>query len=546
MKKYVGLWILPLTLVLISLGAQKLARSCWDSLVHFRAPQFTLKPEGQAVQISRVVLVVVDGLRLDAFNKMKYVSSLKEKGAYFTLKTGQPSLTFPSSAVIPTGAWQDVTGVTTNWYKGPVKLDSLFTLAKDHGLTTAIVGDEGWGQLFGDAATKTCTRKWENAYITFDEQTLAKALEFLAENPGFLLVHFVDVDNAGHDFGGASPEYQKYAEHIDSLIEKLHENMGEDTDLIVTSDHGQIDRGGHGGWEDVVTHVPLLLYGKMVKPGSYGMAEQTDIAPTMAAILGLPMPPYSQGRILAEALELGGQEARLQELLVEQKKAFTQAYLGAIGKDFARVRGEVRPMPKEGAEHYWDRVFAQGKRERIANERIRHVPLFLIVLLVPVLAFRYFKRKSRLSFRLPFALSLLYFAVFYGIFFATGKHISLSSINDEDLLEKFFNEVMAYAAVAAVLMVIGLAYLERRKDRYEAVKSSLTLVAFISFLIILQADVFFLYNGPLLNWHLPNMFLAFKYYLDLISLVIIGFISVVLPFISMGAHWVSARSFIHR
>ncbi len=541
MAKYPKLWILPLVLVAVSLGTRTLARSAWDSLVHFNAPQFSVEPGDKGDPIARVVIVVADGLRVDTFNKMKFVSSLKDEGAYFILKTGQPSLTMPCSTVIATGAWQDVTGVTTNWFEGPVRQDSLFSLAKDSGMTSAMAGGDAWGKLFGNAATKTYTRKWDESYITFDEETLEKALEFLSEGAGLLLVHFVDTDEAGHDFGGASLQYQESADHIDSLIARLHGYLPGDTVLMVTADHGQIDRGGHGGWENIVTNVPLLICGKSVKPGDFGKAEQADIAPTAAALLGLSLPPYSQGRILDEALNLNGQRARLQELLVEQKSAFTKAYLGAIGAAFDRVLTQVRSEPREDAARYWDRVFAAGKEEQIAKERLRHIPLFLVVLLLPLLAFWQVKRRFRLRSSGPFWFSLLYFAVYYTMFFASGKTVSLSSINEEDLLQRYFNQVMLYAGVSAVLVAAGLAFLERWKNRYEAVRSSVVLVAFIAFWMVFQIDIFFLDNGPLIGWYIPSMSLAFKYYLDLMSLITLGFVSSALPFISMGVHWIFKR-----
>lgn len=542
LKKYAGLWLIPLVLAALSFGARHLARSAWDSLVRFRAPQFAVEPAGRAEPIGRVVLIVVDGLRVDAFNEMEYVSSLKDSAACFVLETGQPSLSLPSSAVIATGAWQDVTGVTTNWFKGPVRQDSLFSLARDSGLTTAIAGEEEWGKLFGDLATKAYTRKWDGAYVTFDEETQAKAIEFLRENPALLLVHFVDTDMAGHDFGGASAEYRRSARHIDTLIAGIHRHLDQGTILLVTSDHGQTDRGGHGGWEDVVTRVPLLMCGKAIRPGTYGSAKQTDIAPTVAALLGLPIPPYSQGRILDEAVNFGGVQARLRELLSAQKEKFTRAYLGAIGINFDRIRGEIMPMPDEDAAQYWDRVLAKGKEARIAGERVRRAPLFLAVLLVPAMAFLYIGRTLRLSWKTPLLLSLLYFAVDYGIFFASGKRVSLSAINEEDLLQRFFNEVTLYAVVSAVAVVILLAFLDRKKAGFEAAKSSLVLMASIAFLIILQVDFFYLYNGPTIGWRIPNMLLGFKYYLDLTSLVAVGFASVIILPISAGAHWVFGRT----
>jgi len=573
MKKYAKLWILPLVLVLVSVGTNKLARSAWDSLVQFRAPRFTVEPGGRAGLLSRVVvLVVVDGLRLDAFHKMEYVSSLKGEGAFFILRVGQPSLTFPCSATIGTGAWQDVTGVTTNWFEGPLELESIFSLARDNGMTAAIVAEEGWGKLFGYQATKVYARKWEDAYITFDEETLGKALEILSGVRGegsrsdslgnfvahsgasssgeldksaglLLLVHFVDTDSSGHDFGGASQEYQEYADRIGRLIERLHRALPDDAALVITADHGQIDRGGHGGWEDIVLHVPFLMLGKNIKPGDYGEAKQTDVAPTVAALAGLPVPPYSQGRVLTEALDLGAQndevQMRLQELVGKQKEDFTRAYLEAIGADVDKTRGKISPLPSENAADYWDRVLATGKQEKINSERAGNIPLCLAVLLLPLLAFWYLQRKCGLSYRLPFLLSLLYFACYYALFFASGKTISLSSINDEDLLQRFFNEVMFYAMIAAVIAAVALAVLERRKTRYEAAKSSVILVAWIAFLIALQIDVFFLWNGPLIRWYVPDMLLGFKYYLDMMTLIVIGVVSPILPLISISTHQLS-------
>src|SRR5512143_1700295 len=191
MKRYARLWLGPLMLAALSLGGLQIARGCWDSLVNFRAPRFAIEPGATAPPLSRVVLIVVDGLRTDAIEKMPGVSRLKARSAFYVVKTGQPSLSLPGSAVIATGAWQDVTGVTTNWFAGPEKKDSLFSLAKAKGVSAALAGEDGWGRLFGGQAAMTYTRPWKDAYTTFDEETLARALEFLSAKPALLVVHFV-------------------------------------------------------------------------------------------------------------------------------------------------------------------------------------------------------------------------------------------------------------------------------------------------------------------------------------------------------------------
>jgi hypothetical protein len=51
------------------------------------------------------------------------------------------------------------------------------------------------------------------------------------------------------------------------------------------------------------THVPLAFYGLPFHPGTYrSSVEPTDLAPTLASLLGLNAPTHSIGRVLTEAL----------------------------------------------------------------------------------------------------------------------------------------------------------------------------------------------------------------------------------------------------
>jgi arylsulfatase A-like enzyme len=48
--------------------------------------------------------------------------------------------------------------------------------------------------------------------------------------------------------------------------------------------------------------VPLVLYGAGVRPGRYEQpATPADVAPTLAAMVGVPL-PTAEGRVLTEAL----------------------------------------------------------------------------------------------------------------------------------------------------------------------------------------------------------------------------------------------------
>ena len=60
---------------------------------------------------------------------------------------------------------------------------------------------------------------------------------------------------------------------------------------------------GHGSAHAYNTHVPLLLFGRGIKPGKHDTAAApTDIAPTLARLLGIPKPTKTTGRVLTEAL----------------------------------------------------------------------------------------------------------------------------------------------------------------------------------------------------------------------------------------------------
>jgi hypothetical protein len=57
----------------------------------------------------------------------------------------------------------------------------------------------------------------------------------------------------------------------------------------------------HGSSWPYDTDVPLLWFGAGIVPGTYhGAAAVADIAPTLSAILGIPKPSGSQGRVLLE------------------------------------------------------------------------------------------------------------------------------------------------------------------------------------------------------------------------------------------------------
>ncbi|GAA4663537.1 alkaline phosphatase family protein [Frondihabitans cladoniiphilus] len=92
--------------------------------------------------------------------------------------------------------------------------------------------------------------------------------------PDASFVYLGEVDEAGHLYGGTSPEYAAALRRVDAHLAGIvaavaarAETHDEDWLIGVTSDHGHVDAGGHGGADEVVT-ASFLALGRFVRGGS--------------------------------------------------------------------------------------------------------------------------------------------------------------------------------------------------------------------------------------------------------------------------------------
>jgi hypothetical protein len=168
------------------------------------------------------------------------------------------------------------------------------------------------------------------------------------DEPVFMRIHMQGSGRGGYD-GSANaikgkPWYRNIW-HPESLyftrMKKADRLLGEFLDwleetgrlektvMIITSDNGQADIGGHPPYEPGSSTVPLLIFGPNIKKGrTFDYAEIIDIAPTVAYLNKVPAPKRSQGRVLLESIEGSGKDTippcrymkRLNEALIEQHK----------------------------------------------------------------------------------------------------------------------------------------------------------------------------------------------------------------------------------
>ena len=88
-------------------------------------------------------------------------------------------------------------------------------------------------------------------YLQVDREVFEHAKETLKNlKPDLSFVYFCGVDEAGHQHGSIDAPYFEAVARIDNYLKELHsilQDSGDAWNLIVVTDHGHRDEGGHGG-----------------------------------------------------------------------------------------------------------------------------------------------------------------------------------------------------------------------------------------------------------------------------------------------------------
>src|SRR5690606_5177169 len=116
------------------------------------------------------------------------------------------------------------------------------------------------------------------------------------EDHDFSFVYFGETDSAAHDHG-VGDEYRAAIGRQDERLARMvraietRPSFGEESWLVIlTTDHGHLDGGGHGGgsWQERQTYVVAGFLSESPKEVTWADdAENIDIAPTAWAHLGV-------------------------------------------------------------------------------------------------------------------------------------------------------------------------------------------------------------------------------------------------------------------
>ena len=501
MRRHFGWLIRLLALLGLGLASLLLGKSAWESVTGYQTKHvFHVTLPGGEPLTRRVVLVVLDGIRVDVSRQMPFLQELARSGAAGIVRAGMPSLSNPARAAMATGAWAEVHGVTNNSRYEPPPVDSIFLLARAAGLLSAAAGSSFWMKAFGAHLGEAVSvhrkhlhdRANADRLVDWQRRVCGEDVDFLRKyETGLLAVGITAADSAGHDFGGKSPTYLRVAREVDTCLRSLVEALDDgETTFVVCSDHGHIDRrgrGGHGGSEEEVLNVPLVLAGKAIRQNSGWRAQQIDVAPTICALLGLPLPSTNQGRILWEALAVpDGIAGALRSRKHEQRRL-------ALSK---------LPSREQSPE--------VGRARRTLGSLAAAAPFTLLLVGVFV---NYRPRWASLV-----AAACLYYAVYYILFWALGLGYSLSVVGREEYLAGFFGRNVV-CSVVALIASSGFLYRKALGPRGVLVLDQALLISTTVALQVIVMDYWF---GLRMDDFMPDLTVSFKAYLDLLQICAVG------------------------
>ncbi|MCL5612012.1 MAG: alkaline phosphatase family protein [Chloroflexi bacterium] len=517
--------------LVIAFGAYFWATGIMDSLYAFRSPLKDNPPApgpalGQPLT-RRVVFVLIDALRDDTSHKkgvMPFLNQLRDQGAWATNHSRTPSYSEPGYSVLMTGAWPDLSdGPAMNLDYPDIPTwtqDNLFTAAQRAGLKTAVSGFNWFEKLIPQSAVN-------NSFYTPGEDKAADvdvvnaALPWLKENKDqFILIHIDQVDYAGHHEGGPqSPNWDAAATRADGLLKQIVSTLDLSTDtVIVVSDHGQIDRGGHGGQDPIVLVQPFVMAGAGIKPGGYPDGSMADVATTTAALLGLNIPADSEGIVRTDMLNLtADQQTNINTASLAQKSQLLKDYQAAIhspanNAPIDSVGGILSAMD-------------QAKAQRENAERIPRFVLAILLALIPVY-FLIKKRSSLIAWMLGGA--LLYIALFnFGYAVLAGRTYSLSSVASASDIIMFTASTTA-SSLALAWLFLGYIVKWFNFPPREAAEKVLAFTFITLYLVSLPILWHFALNGLLVTWTIPDMASMFMGFLSILQALVIAITGLIL------------------
>jgi GPI ethanolamine phosphate transferase 3 subunit O len=340
----------------------------------------------------KAVIIIVDALRYDftipyngtapsAFHNslpFLYDTAIREPHNAFLLPfiADPPTTTLQRLKGLTTGTLPTFIDAGSNFAGTSIEEDNLLMQLKDAGRRIVHLGDDTWTALFPGHFEQELSRAYDSLNVwdlhTVDNGVTEHILPLLREDKrglwDVMFAHYLGVDHAGHRYGPDHPAMTAKLQQMDGVLRDIVSALEDDTLLVIMGDHGMDSKGDHGGESDDEVEAALWMYSKK---GGFGRTNpdfvtpphtakerpvnQIDIVPTLALLLGLPIPFNNLGKPIEEAF-VGRKGIAWDNLAAVSRvtaaaiQRYQGAYYTARGLDESTLEGSPKAL--------WDKAQA--------------------------------------------------------------------------------------------------------------------------------------------------------------------------------------------
>ena len=431
----------------------------------------TWRPDSQRPSVAppfdRVIFMVVDALRSDFVygntSSFRYTQSLISSGAGlpFTGHASPPTITMPRVKAITTGSVPSFVDLVLNFAES----DTTSTLAMQDSWLAQIrakadgklvhYGDDTWLRLFPDFFDRAdgTTSFFVSDFTEVDHNVTRHITTELQQDDWSLMsLHYLGLDHIGHKTGPRGPNMPAKQAEMDAIVREIYEALESQkhlssTLLVLLGDHGMNEGGNHGASSAGEVSTALTFISPKFKshfpgvrcPGDptssyeyYQTVEQSDIAPTLAALLGFPVPRNNLGVVIPGLLDLWKNDEDRYLLLRDNARQISEVAIATFPAAFERPCSSRSPNDVDELACSWSMIqqaHAFGNHDDVALPDL-HAFLYMAQRTLSGTATNYDTRKLLIGIALAvLAASLSSISVHY------LAHFNLYGIATFDLIK---------------------------------------------------------------------------------------------------------------
>ncbi|KAI5710716.1 hypothetical protein M8J75_010990 [Diaphorina citri] len=300
----------------------------------------------------RVILLVIDALRYDftLYNISNYVKPLPyqnklsiihqtlskhpERSRLFQFIADPPTTTLQRLNGLTTGSLPTFVDIVKNFASSEIFEDNIIDQVIALNKSIVFMGDDTWSSLYPNRFLRHYDFP---SFNTWDLDTVDRGVrkhlipEVEKSDWDVLIAHFLGVDHCGHRYGPYHLEMKRKLLEINQTISDIMEYVDKDTVLFVIGDHGMTTTGDHGGDSESELNSALFIYSgsplyNTTKPIT--KVRQIDFVPTLATLLGAPIPFSNLGTTILNVLPANEQTILSLWTNVEQITYYIKYYTG--------------------------------------------------------------------------------------------------------------------------------------------------------------------------------------------------------------------------